>query len=161
MAARLGFVHNSDRPPQTFYLNIKSALPKAWKYGVAGGRRAITLGPMQIKMFGALFALDLRLSANQRRKKSNAIMATALERPERKTPDHDWRTAIVSQGRNGRVAVIVLYQRLVDAPGLAGLAPVPHARNWRVPNAPRQLSRRPRRAATTASKGRIRRAVPS
>jgi len=99
----LGFVHNSDRPPQTFYLNIKSAPPKAWKYSVAGGRHAITLGPVQIKMFGALLSLDPRFSANQRRKKSNGIMAAALERPECKTPDHDWRTAIVSQDRNGRL----------------------------------------------------------
>ena len=37
-----------------------------------------------IEMFEALLALDPRLSAKQRRKKSTQIMARALERLERK-----------------------------------------------------------------------------
>ena len=37
-----------------------------------------------IEMFDALLSLDPRLSAKQKRKKYNEIMATALERLERK-----------------------------------------------------------------------------
>jgi CARDB protein len=41
------FVHTLDAggPAQTYYLNVKSALPKGWKYSVAGGQQTITLGP--------------------------------------------------------------------------------------------------------------------
>jgi hypothetical protein len=40
------FVHTLDAggPATTFYLNVKSALPKGWTYSVAGGRQAVTLG---------------------------------------------------------------------------------------------------------------------
>jgi hypothetical protein len=46
-------------------------------------RRKETPIPL-IEMFEALLALDPRLSAKQRRKKSTQIMARALERLERK-----------------------------------------------------------------------------
>ena len=43
------FVHrrNVEGPPQTFYLNVNSDLPRGWKYSVAQGQQAITLGPGQ------------------------------------------------------------------------------------------------------------------
>jgi hypothetical protein len=46
-------------------------------------RRSETPLPL-IEMFDALLSLDPRLSAKQKRKRSNKIIATALERLERK-----------------------------------------------------------------------------
>jgi hypothetical protein len=80
-------------------------------------------------MFDALLSPDPRLSANQRRKKSNAIMATALERLERK--------GALSRLKDGHCTAGAGTAGCCDRavpnaestpPGLAGLAPVPHAR---------------------------------
>ena len=68
------FIHRPDAPVKTFYLNVKSELPKGWTYSVAGGQSAVTLGPNQT----VEIPVDIQAPAGAKIGESYFVSAQAL-----------------------------------------------------------------------------------